>query len=157
MKICKELAGFTAKQNTTLLKSIGKKLPEVLFALEQQFIDGCDKVGKVSKEEAKQIFDNIKASARYLFNKCVCPNSTFVETKSGERKCLKDLEIGEFINSPDGFIEVIDKFDTGLKDVYEIELSCGRKITCTLDHKFLCEDMKVYTLKYIIENNLAIC
>ena len=68
MKIGKELAGFTPKQNNSMVKGVGKKNAELLFSLEQQFVSGCERVGKVSKEEAKSIFDNIKASARYLFS-----------------------------------------------------------------------------------------
>lgn len=68
MKICRELAGFTPKQNNAMIKGVGKKSAELLYSLETQFVEGCEKVGKVSKVEAKTIFDNIKASARYIFN-----------------------------------------------------------------------------------------
>ena len=91
-----------------------------------------------------------------MFNACICPNTTFVETELFS-KSINDLQIGEFINSPDGFIEVLNKFSTGIKDLYEIELESGKKIRCTMDHEFLCNDGKKYSLKFILENLLEIC
>ena len=68
INISKKLAGFSPKQSNKLIKSVGKKNAELLFSIEQEFIHGCEKVGTVSKEEAAHIFNNIKASARYLFS-----------------------------------------------------------------------------------------
>lgn len=68
INISKKLAGFTPKQSNKLIKSVGKKNAELLFSIEQEFVSGCEKVGTVTKEEAIAIFNNIKASARYLFS-----------------------------------------------------------------------------------------
>ena len=35
----------------------------------QLFVDGCEKIGIVNKEEAQEIFSWIEASNRYLFNR----------------------------------------------------------------------------------------
>jgi DNA polymerase-3 subunit alpha len=69
MRICKELAGFSDVEADNIRKGVGKKDAELLFSMQQKFMDGCDKVGLASKEEAKQIFDWFKESARYSFNK----------------------------------------------------------------------------------------
>ena len=156
LTISKKIAGFDGKLANKLMKSVGKKDAELLFSLEQQFVKGCIETKIVNETEAKSIFENIKASARYLFNACICPNTTFVETELFS-KSINDLQIGEFINSPDGFIEVLNKFSTGIKDLYEIELESGKKIRCTMDHEFLCNDGKKYSLKFILENLLEIC
>ena len=42
------------------------------------------------------------------------------------------------------------------QDVYDIELSNGISLKCTLDHKFMCSNDKMYTLKEIINNDLEI-
>ncbi|MFW9876837.1 MAG: OB-fold nucleic acid binding domain-containing protein [Candidatus Thorarchaeota archaeon] len=68
MSIARELAGFDGIMVNKLRKATGKKNAEELFALEEDFVKGCEKVGKVSKEDAKQIFEWIKKSARYSFN-----------------------------------------------------------------------------------------
>lgn len=69
MLICRDIAGFDGAQQMRLIKGIGKKKADVLMGLRKEFLDGCSKIGKVSKEEAIKIFDNIEASSRYSFNK----------------------------------------------------------------------------------------
>jgi len=66
--ISKRLAGFTPKQSMKLVKGVGKKNAELLYSLEKEFVEGCIKVGIIGEEEARSIFSNIKASARYLFS-----------------------------------------------------------------------------------------
>lgn len=155
MKIARHIAGFSEGEADSLRKSVGKKDAELLFSLEQKFIDGCVKVGEVNAEEAKLIFSNIKASARYLFNKCWSPD-TLVETESGEMLTLDEIEIGEKIRSPEGFTTVINKYDNGEKDLYEFTLESGRSVKCTIDHKFLCEDGCKRPLFEIIDKDYRI-
>lgn len=69
MRICKELAGFSDVESDNVRKGIGKKDAELLFSMQEKFMEGCDKVGLITKDEAKQIFDWFKESARYSFNK----------------------------------------------------------------------------------------
>lgn len=69
MMISKKLAGFDGTMANKLMKSVGKKDAELLFSLEQKFIKGCVDTKEVDEIEAKSIFENIKASARYIFNK----------------------------------------------------------------------------------------
>ena len=69
MEAAKQLAGFDDYLVNALRKAIGKKNAKNLFDLQSNFIDGCVEVGKVNKEGAELIFDNMKKSARYLFNK----------------------------------------------------------------------------------------
>lgn len=71
MLICGNVAGFDGAQQMRLIKGIGKKKADVLMSLRKEFLDGCSKVGKVNNEEAIKIFDNIEASSRYAFNRCI--------------------------------------------------------------------------------------
>lgn len=68
MSISKELAGFDLQEADELRKAIGKKQADKMSKLRSKFIDGCLSVGKVSKDEAEQIFGWIEKSQRYLFN-----------------------------------------------------------------------------------------
>lgn len=68
INIARKIAGFNDGQSRSLQKSIGKKDAELLFSLEKEFVSGCVNVGIVSEDRAKLIFENIKKSARYLFN-----------------------------------------------------------------------------------------
>lgn len=69
MRICKDLAGFNDVEADNIRKGVGKKDAELLFSMQNKFMEGCDKLGLVNKDEAKQIFDWFKESARYSFNK----------------------------------------------------------------------------------------
>jgi len=69
LKIAKTLAGFNSAQSIKLMKSVGKKDAKLLFSLQEQFLTGCSKVGRIKEEPAKTLFENIKAAARYSFNR----------------------------------------------------------------------------------------
>lgn len=68
MEISRVLAGFNETEVDSLRKSVGKKESKLLFSLEEQFVNGCDKIKLVTKEQGKALFETIKASARYSFN-----------------------------------------------------------------------------------------
>lgn len=69
MKIATHIAGFNEQEADVLRKAIGKKKPELMAKLKSGFIDGAEKVGYVTKEEAEEIFAWIEKSNRYSFNK----------------------------------------------------------------------------------------
>lgn len=49
--------------------SIGKKRADIMAKVKDQFIEGCIKTGKVTKEEAISIFSWIEKNSRYGFNR----------------------------------------------------------------------------------------
>lgn len=67
MAMGKILAGFTDVEVDTLRKGCAKKDAKLLFSLEEQFVNGCDKTKVVTREQGIALFDTIKASARYSF------------------------------------------------------------------------------------------
>lgn len=69
MQLASILAGFTLNEADELRKAVGKKLPELLAKIEASFIAGCLSLGKVSKDTAKEIWDQILKFGRYGFNK----------------------------------------------------------------------------------------
>lgn len=150
LEIAKYIAGFDLKEADALRKAVGKKDAAGLAKVRVGFIEKAKEKGLVTEEMANTIFDNIWASARYSFNKCLSPD-TLVEKSDGNFETLQDINIGEKINSPDGFITVLDKFNNGEKELYEITLESGKTIQCTLDHKFLTEN-GIKTLYSIIHD-----
>lgn len=68
LNICKQIAGFNSASSISMMKSVGKKDAKKLFALEEQFLSGCNKVGIITDVEAKALFTNIRHASRYLFN-----------------------------------------------------------------------------------------
>ena len=135
--------------------SVGKKNAELLFSLEQQFIDGCIVNKTLNKEEATSTFENIKASSRYLFNACLSGDTT-VDTTKGF-KYLKDVQIGDFVNCPQNKdVKVINKWNNGIKIVNTYYFDCGRNITCTKDHKFSTVEAGVVPISEIVKFNFHI-
>jgi len=51
---------------------------------------------------------------------------------------------------------VLDVFETGEKEVFEIELENGIVLRSTLDHKFLCTDGAIRTVSDILEADFEI-
>lgn len=68
MQMSKEMSGFTGGEADTLRKGIGKKIPEVMKKMGQQFIAGAVKNG-VPKPVVEKIWKDILGFADYAFNK----------------------------------------------------------------------------------------
>lgn len=66
--IAQKIAGFDLNKADILRKAIGRKDPELMSQLEQEFVDGCKDTNIASEEQAKEIFSWIRASQRYQFN-----------------------------------------------------------------------------------------
>lgn len=158
MQIAKDIAGFDLKEADTLRKTIGKKLASQMAAMKLRFLEGCKKQNIVNENEAEQIFGWIEKSQRYSFNRSIL-DDTLVITENGS-KTIKDLNIGEKILAPseagDQYVEVVNKYDHGDQEVFEITLENGNTITCTMEHKFLCSDGNIYPLCEILLRDLEI-
>lgn len=158
MRIATDLAGFNLQEADTLRKAIGKKLADVMTQVEKMFMEKSRTFGKIDDETTIQIFSWIRQAQKYSFNKTVSEN-TVVSTPIGDKK-IKDIQQGDLVLCPtnDGanFCEVINKYDHGIQELYEVELESGDKISCTLDHKFLAETGEVLPLREILLRNLGI-
>lgn len=154
-QISKDIAGFNGSDADDLRKNIGKKDQKGLSIQKDKFINGCIQCNIVTEEEANTIWNWIAACGKYLFNRCVSPE-TVVETDKGQFKTLDEVQIGEYIQSPSGLTKVVNKYENGNKELYEITTESGKTITCTLEHKFLTENGEILPLFEIIDKNLKI-
>jgi DNA polymerase-3 subunit alpha len=68
MKIVSAIGGFTLGEADLVRRAMGKKKPEVLAAMREQFINGATQNG-VGREVAVAIFDLIEYFAGYGYNK----------------------------------------------------------------------------------------
>jgi DNA polymerase-3 subunit alpha len=68
MQIAQELAGFTLGQADLLRRAMGKKKPEEMAKMRQQFTDGVV-ANDASAALANEIFDDMEKFAGYAFNK----------------------------------------------------------------------------------------
>ena len=151
-----------------LVKKFAKK-NDLEYEEAAQFIAGCIN-NKVPKEIAEQYWEKfITPFAFYGFNKCLSGNMKIFDKCSNEFYSLKDLcdkfKSGKLESTfiADSWMngevvedEIIDVFETGEKDIYEITLNNDLKIECTLSHKFLCSDEVFRTVEEVIEGNYEI-
>jgi hypothetical protein len=159
IKISQKVAGFSEEEADTVRKSIGKKDVELMSKTEESFVKGCINTHGMSEEDAQSIFESIRKSQRYSFNLCLTPD-TIIETRNS-LKSIEEVSIGDKIKIPislstSTYSKVINKYNNGLQEVYQITLESGKQIKCTLDHYFLCKDWVKRPLWQIIEQNLQI-
>ncbi len=173
MQICNSLAGFSISDGYVMIKAIGKKKLYLMEKFEKQFIQGCIN-NKVPQDVAKQYWSKfIVPFASYGFNKCLdgrmrvkdkntekyfyLEDLAEIFSKYNKNKCDKPCFIlDSYRNDIVVEDELVDVFSTGEKEVYEIELDNGLILKSTLDHKFMCSDGNIYTVKNIIKNDLEI-
>lgn len=69
MQLSRTLAGFTRGEADTLRKGVAKKIKAFLDKIEPKFLDGCEKVGYITREQAQGVWQEWLAWAKYGFNK----------------------------------------------------------------------------------------
>ena len=69
MQIAKDLSGFTGGQADTLRKGIGKKIPEVIAKMKNEFIEGAIKTSNADKKFVEDLWKGLEDFAAYSFNK----------------------------------------------------------------------------------------
>ncbi|MEN2985896.1 MAG: DNA polymerase III subunit alpha [Thermodesulfovibrionaceae bacterium] len=68
MRIANKIAGFTMGQADVLRKAMGKKIPELMVSLKDDFIKGATQKG-ISPSDAEALFNIMAAFGEYGFNK----------------------------------------------------------------------------------------
>lgn len=68
IRAARELAGYSLSDADSLRKILGKKLVDKMMDEREKFINGCKTHSDIDKPLAKEIFDEIEASALYTFN-----------------------------------------------------------------------------------------
>jgi DNA polymerase III alpha subunit len=108
----------------------------------------------VDEKMSSKFFDNMSALVAYSFNKCLHQDS-LVETKEGMKKIKDVVPEVDFVNSQNGFVKVVNKYQNGRKNLVKIKTKSGKELICTLDHKIQTpEGMK--TVQEIINLKLPI-
>jgi DNA polymerase-3 subunit alpha len=69
MQISKEMCGFSGGQADTLRKAIGKKNPQILAKMEDEFIEGAIKTVGADRTLMAKLWRQIEDFAAYCFNK----------------------------------------------------------------------------------------
>lgn len=111
MELGRVIAGFDASQRSFLRKAVSKKKKEMMDQVGQMLRDGApqefrDDDGNIvspvfSVETADRIYESMKGSAEYLFNKCIS-GETVVKGDRGAQWTVADLYRRLYASIEDG-------------------------------------------------------
>ena len=117
------------------------------------------------KLKAEELWQLIASFAQYGFNKCIYFKEKVQDRDRGtitleDVQKLKAQSEEVWIKSADKngkaiWVEVVDVYDNGIKDLVKVEMENGTIIRCTLDHKFRTLE-GMLPLKEIISRELDI-
>lgn len=173
MLLAHHLAGFSLLESDELRKllvkpvtSLGEEMKKKRIDAGERFISGCIKSG-LSEKRAETLWnDEILGFISYGFNKSLHKQEkvTIYDCGGGILNLIsiENVQPGMLIRTRnektqiDEFAAVKARHDHGIIDVYEIELDDGRKVKCTLDHKFRVEDGRMLPIWQIMKENLSI-
>lgn len=145
--------------NIVVHNCMGKKDLKKMQTYKQQWIEGCQKISNMHPFDAEALWNKIEAFAGYGFNKCldgdiVLDGYTQTIAELAENRQFSTLKSYN-TDTKDFFLDSIEDISyAGKQMVYEYELSNGKTLRCTSNHKFLCEDGEYHTIQDIVENNL---
>ena len=99
---------------------------------------------KVKDVQSDSRFDNIHPNLPQMpclalllgsvrSGKCLYEES-LIQTDDGLKR-ICDVKIGEYVNSMNGYVKVLDVIKQGIKSTYQIQLTNGSKLILTDDHK----------------------
>jgi len=69
MQLAVNFAGYSWGEADKLRKAMGKKIPEVMAAEKDKFINGCINIGNIPDDKANALWESIETFAAYGFNK----------------------------------------------------------------------------------------
>jgi len=162
MAVFQKLAGYSLGEADLVRRAMGKKKREELDKHREKFIQRATERGH-NREKLAKLWASIEGFADYAFNRCLTGDAKIVDADTGEQVTIEQIanrEVGASRTfSFDGeqviVNDIVEAFETGEKEVVEIETADGRTLRCTLDHKFY-TDQGYLPLREIIDRNLEI-
>jgi len=151
MYLAQDVAGWSlheADRLRKLTKEKGKN-PKKALQWRSEFISGGVK-NNISEDITKNIWDEVvEKFSGYGFNHCIhYLELVDIFTQDGTFVCSKQINqvvAGEYVRSRDEsakqeiFVQVLNVIDNGQGHLIGVELMCGTKIKCTIEHKFRVE------------------
>lgn len=158
MRVCNEVFGLSLLDAESVRRATGKKKKEEMEVWKPVIFNNAKEKG-IPENVAQFFWDAMIASADYSFNRCLIPE-TIVQTPEG-LKTLQEIEIGDKVLSLEVdsgrniYSEVVEKIES-TAEVFEFEMEDGTIISCSMNHKFLCDDGKMRKISEILKNNFSI-
>ncbi|MBX7218799.1 MAG: DNA polymerase III subunit alpha [Blastocatellia bacterium] len=146
MAIFQRLAGYSLGEADLVRRAMGKKKREELDAHKAKFFKQAEERGH-DRDKLEKLWQSLEGFADYAFNKCLTGDTPITDAETGAQVTLSQIASREVATTKtfsfDGsqiFVnDIVEAFETGEKEVVEIELEDGRTLRCTLDHKFYTE------------------
>lgn len=162
MAIFQKLAGYSLGEADLVRRAMGKKKREELDAHKAKFFQQAEDRGH-DRGKLEKLWQSLEGFADYAFNKCLVGDSPMVDADTGQVVTIAQIAAREVPTSHtfsfDGHQiivnEIIEAFETGEKEVVELELENGRTLRCTPDHKFF-TDQGYLPLHDILDKNLEV-
>lgn len=172
MKLGEVVGGLSLEECDKLRKVITKrsvsgasKAKEDALKLEKKFIEGAVRQG-VEEKVAVELFEKMAYFSGYGFN------ASFVSSEAITRYNydgsqhdiipISNFKPGDFVKSRDEatghdvFVEVVALHDHNIIEIFEFEFDDGRKVKCSMDHKFRVKDGRMLSMRDIIEQDLEV-
>jgi len=113
MQIASTLANYSLGEADILRRAMGKKIPEVMQAQRDRFLQGC-KENNISEEKANKIFDQMEKFALYGFNKSHSAAYAFITYQTAYLKAHYPLEftaalMNSLVNNSDKIVKLINE------------------------------------------------
>lgn len=159
MAIAHKVFGFTLEESDVLRKIVGKKKVEQVKEWKEKIFAKA-KERNIKQEVADFFWKILDESSNYSFNKSLGKGCQ-VSMEHGGKKNIEEVEVGDRViafcvkTKKPHIVEVKDTF-SHIADLYRVKFQNGIQIDCSMEHKFLCEDMRMRPLKEIISNDFSI-
>ncbi|MEJ5301471.1 MAG: DNA polymerase III subunit alpha [Thermodesulforhabdaceae bacterium] len=113
MQIASTLANYSLGEADILRRAMGKKIPEVMQAQRNRFLEGC-KANNISEEKANKIFDQMEKFALYGFNKSHSAAYAFITYQTAYLKAHYPLEftaslMNSVLSNSDKIVKLINE------------------------------------------------
>lgn len=169
MYLAQDVAGWTlheADRLRKLTKAKGKD-PEKAKKWRIEFLAGAVK-NNINEEIAKRIWDEVVDKFQgYGFNQCLhFLEKVDIYNSDGKFLCtknIKEVDGGDYVRSRDEitkkdiFVKVCKNHNNKIQNVFEVQLTTGEKVKCTMSHKFRVEENgEMQPLWKIIKENWTI-
>ena len=92
MEVARKIAGYSLGEADLLRRAMGKKIKEEMEKQSTIFCERAEKLGLVSKDEAKKLFDVIEKFAGYGFNKAHAVSYTIISYQTAYLKAHYPVE-----------------------------------------------------------------
>ena len=92
MEVARRIAGYSLGEADILRRAMGKKIKEEMEKQSAIFCERAEKIGLVSKDEAKKLFDVIEKFAGYGFNKAHAVSYTIISYQTAYLKAHYPVE-----------------------------------------------------------------